>query len=186
MGDILFSERLVAGFSALTSWRRYAANCGWDIPDRKSRPPSQKFRTLGDQTELSAFPRGSILLRPVADRVMHMLDDLREILRNGSLTPAFVGKLFVRMVFTSSQYSMKDGRCMLRAFSRQHKQRCGWNPQLEASCKLWVRNLASGKPRAVPAHLGKLPVAISYSDGEAQVELVLLYGHLAGVPLRAA
>ena len=56
---------------------------------------------------------------------------------------------------------------MLRAFSRrQHERRAGWNPQLDASCKFWIRNVQSGRPREIPVNLDRLPVAVSYSDGE--------------------
>ena len=30
----------------------------------------------------------------------------------------------------------------------------------------WIRNVQSGKPREIPVNLGRLPVAVSYSDGE--------------------
>ena len=62
---------------------------------------------------------------------------------------------------------MKYGRCTLRAFSRrQHERRCGWNPQLDAACKFGIRNAQSGKPREILVNLGRLTVAVSYSDGE--------------------
>ena len=56
---------------------------------------------------------------------------------------------------------------MLRPFSRrQHERRSGWNPQLEAACRFWIKNISCGKPREVPVHLHNIPVAVSYSDGE--------------------
>ena len=80
--DILFVEQLLTGMSAFTSWRRFAVCCGWDIQDKKSPPPSQRFRTLGAITNLSAFPTGPILLEPAADRVAKILDELQDIFRN--------------------------------------------------------------------------------------------------------
>ena len=165
--DILFVEQMRTGMSAFTSWRRFAVCCGWDIPDKKSPPPSQRFRTLGAITNLAGFPSGPILLEPAADRVAKILEELQDIFRNQRLTPALAGKLFGKMMFASSQYFMKYGRCMLRAFSRrQHERRSGWNPQLNAACMFWIRNVQSGKPREIPVNLGRLPVAVSYSDGE--------------------
>ena len=108
--DILFAERLASGESAFTSWRRFAVCFGWDIPDKKSPPPSQRFRTLGAMTNLSAFPKGPMLLEPADERVVKILDDLQIILHNRRLTPAFAGRLFGKMMFASSQYFMKYGR----------------------------------------------------------------------------
>lgn len=109
--DIFFVEGLLTGLSAFTSWHRSATNCGWDIQDRKSPPPCQKLRTLGTQTDMSAFPAGDVLLLPAPDRVRHIFDDLQEIMRSRRPTPAFAGKLFGRMTFASSQYFI-----MLRVF----------------------------------------------------------------------
>ena len=165
--DILFVELFSSCFSGFRAWRDFACDCGWDIPDKKSPPPASKFRTLGADTDLARFPEGEILLRPAADRVSRVLADLRSIHENRHLTPAFAGRLFGRMMFASSQYFMKFGRCMLRPFSRrQHERRSGWNPQLEAACRFWIKNISCGKPREVPVHLHNIPVAVSYSDGE--------------------
>ena len=60
------------------------------------------------------------------------------------------------------------GRAMLRAFSRrQHEAgRSNLNPQIEAACRFWIENLPTVRPREVPVNPERLPLAISYSDGE--------------------
>ena len=59
---------------------------------------------------------------------------------------------------------------MLRAFSRrQHEPgRSNLNPQIEAACLFWLRNLATVRPREVLVNPDRLPLAISYSDGEGE------------------
>ena len=55
--DILFIEALKSALSAFSCWRSFADMCGWNIPDKKSPPPSQVFRTLGALSDLSDFPQ---------------------------------------------------------------------------------------------------------------------------------
>ena len=80
---------------------------------------------------------------------------------------------------------------MLRAFSRrQHEHgRSNINPQIEAACEFWLRNLASVRPREVLINPHLLPLAVSYSDGEGEkagvgVALWLPNGEIMGGYIR--
>ena len=117
---------------SFSCWRRFAVLCGWDVPDIKSPPPSQRFRALGAILDFSYFPDAAMLIRPAEDRIVSLKETWVEVLECGSLTPALAGKLYGKLMFLSSQYFGRLGRALLRAFSRrQHESgRRGLNPQL--------------------------------------------------------
>ena len=54
--DMIYVEALKTVASAYHSWRRLADDCGWDVPDAKSPPPSQYFTVLGAELDLTACP----------------------------------------------------------------------------------------------------------------------------------
>ena len=167
-GRLLFAERATTMPSAFSSWRGYAALCGWDVPDEKSPPPKDVFRTIGAMTDVSRYPGGPVVLRAIADRVERTNDDLTGILRDGRLQSGFAGKLYGRLQWASSCYFGRLGRAMLRPFSRrQHEtDRSALNPQIIAACRFWLSNIQKMRPREVPIDVDTRPLAISYSNGE--------------------
>ena len=139
--DMLVLEVLRTLASSFSCWRRFAVLCGWDVPDIKSPPPSQRFRALGAFLDFSYFPDAAMLIRPAEDRIVSLKETLVEVLECGSLTPALAGKLYGKLMFLSSQYFGRLGRALLRAFSRRRHEsgRRGLNPQLTMALKFWIR-----------------------------------------------
>ena len=166
--DLLSVERKVTMQSGYRVWRAFAEACGWDVPDSKSPPPQQFLRTLGAMTDLRNYPGAPITLSSAVDRVVSTVQDLEGVLSSRRLQPAFAGKLYGRMQWASAMTFGRFGRAMLRAFSRrQHEAgRSNLNPQIEAACRFWIENLPTVRPREVPVNPERLPLAISYSDGE--------------------
>ena len=121
-------------------------------------------------TDLRPFPNGPIRLQSAVERVDRTMTDLNWILQSKHLSPGFAGKLYGRMQWASATCFGRFGRAMLRAFSRrQHEPgRTNQNPQIIAACEFWLKNLASVRPREVPVNPERLPLAISYSDGEGE------------------
>ena len=133
--DLLSVERASTMLSGYYSWRSFAALCGWDVPDEKSPPPQQFFRTLGAMTDLRAFPNGPITLSSAKERVEATVKELQAILLSQRLPPAVAGKIYGRMQWASATCFGRFGRALLRAFSRrQHEPgRYNINPQIKAA-----------------------------------------------------
>ena len=144
--------------------------CGWDVPDKKSPPPSQLFRALGAMLDFTLYPGGPIRILPAQDRVDDLYNVLETILREERLTPGSAGKLYGRMMHLSSQYFGRLGRALLRAYSRrQHEiNRTGLNPQIVAATRFWLARIRCLRPREVPVSLAEAPTFLSYSDGEGE------------------
>ena len=99
---------------------------------------------------------------------MATMRNLNSILDSERLSLAEAGTLYGRMQWASSTYFGRFGRAMLRAFSRrQHEPgRFTINPQINAACRFWIRNLPTVRPREVLVNPHLMPLAVSYSDGE--------------------
>ena len=168
--DVIVLEILKTIYSAFASWRGFAELCGWDVPDTKSPPPSQCFRALGALLDLSAFPTGPMLIKPVEDRMEGIIEALLKVSHAKRLSPSLAGKLYGKLMFMSSQYFGRLGRALLRAFSRrQHEfDRCGLNPQIIAAIGFWITHMRNLRPREVPVDLSEAPLFLSYSDGEGE------------------
>ena len=178
--DVIVIEILKSIPSAFASWHSFAVLCGWDVPDDKSPPPSQRFRALGAILDLMGFPLQPILLRPAEDRIEALIEALIKIRSEGRVSPALAGKIYGKLMFMSSQFFGRLGRALLRAFSRrQHKfGRVTLNPQLLAAIAFWIRNMRDLRPREVPVSLQHAPLFLSYSDGEGEsagVEVALWF-----------
>ena len=108
--------------SAWTSWRLFAHLCGWDIPDAKSPPPSQRLRVVGADVDLSALPHGPLVIMIASDRVDFLRSELMEILRTGSLTSGKAASLHGRLRWSSTQLFGQLGRAKLRPFIRRQSE----------------------------------------------------------------
>ena len=93
---------------------------------------------------------------------------ISEVLSAEALPAGLAGQLFGQLGFTCSQFFGRWGRAMLRSISRRQYEphRYGLNKQLRYALKWWLRNLHLAPPRGVFLPSQKLPLVISYSDGE--------------------
>ena len=105
--------------------------------------------------DLSEFPAGPLVLRPVDERVLDLLFQLNT---------------YGKIRFLSSPCGCRLGRSFLRAFSRRRfeKLREGPNLQIEMACEFWVKSMPRLRPREVPIFLELAPLFVSYSDGEEE------------------
>ena len=168
--DVIVVEIKKLVQAAFHCWRAFAVLCGWDVPDEKSPPPSQRFRALGAILDFVNFPMGPMLICPSEDRVEGLAEALLKIQLDGRLSPSLAGELYGKLMFMSSQYFGRLGRALLRAFSRrQHEfDRTTLNPQLLAAIAFWIANIRDLRPREVPVNLADAPLFLSYSDGEGE------------------
>ena len=166
--DMLCTDRKTTILSGFRLWRGLARLAGWDVPDRKSPPPSPCSRVLGVMSDLSPTPHAPPLVRVTPDRVELLVAALSKVIENGHLTSGLAGKLWGRLQFASTQAYGRIGKAMLRAFNRrQHEEgRVHLNSQLKASIQWWLQNLPRLPERPVPTDFRGRPVVISYSDGE--------------------
>ena len=166
--DMLVVERASSLGSGYALWRALARLAGWDVPDRKSPPPTSCSRVLGVQSDLSPTPHATPIIRVTEDRVEQLTQAIRQVLTDERLTPGLAGKLWGRLQFATTQAYGKAGKAMLRALNRrQHESgRSNLNVQLCASLGWWLEHLPHLPPRPVPTDIHKRPVVISYSDGE--------------------
>ena len=186
--DMLSVERARTSSAGFRLWRSLAALSGWDIPDRKSPPPTTSSRILGVQSDLSPAPASPPVVRVARDRAELLREDLLGVLRRGRLGPGLAGKLYGRLQFATTQTFGRTGKSMLRPFSRrQHEPgRSNLNPQLSAVIHWWLEHLERLPERPVPTSFASRRVVVSYSDGEgagAQVGIALW---LQGEPIGRA
>ena len=168
--DVIVIELLKRIGSGYKCWRSLAEMCGWDVPDKKSPPPSQFFRALGAMIDFRAYPGGPIRICPAEDRIEDLYAVLEAILWNRRLSPGSAGKLYGKLMFLSSQYFGRLGRALLRAYSRRQHQlsKTTLNPQIIAATNFWLSHIRSMRPREVPISLAETPTFVSYSDGEGE------------------
>ena len=166
--DMLAVDRRSTISAGFLVWRGLARLAGWDVPDRKSPPPSACGRVLGVTSDLSPTPLAPPLIRVTHDRIEVLMAALAKVRQEGRLAPGLAGKLWGRLQFASTQAYGRTGRAMLRAFNRrQHEQgKVFLNTQLKASIEWWMSNLPRLPDRPVPTDFRDRPVVVSYSDGE--------------------
>ena len=99
VGDVLVADRASTIFSGYRLWRKLAFLAGWDVPDRKSPPPSSSSRILGMHSDLSKTPKEPAVVRIAEDRADQILKVFQEVLRRGSLSPSLAGKIWGRLGF---------------------------------------------------------------------------------------
>ena len=165
--DIMTAEAKDTVLLGYKVWRRFAAACGWDIPDSKSPPPEALFRLLGAMIDLRKTPLPPVI-RLAEDRYVKLYGIISRILKDGSLASGLAGQLFGQLGFSCSQFFGRWGRAKMRPLSRrQHEpRRFALNAQLRAALRWWLKNLHLAPPRAVYLHSENRPLVVSYSDGE--------------------
>ena len=84
-------------------WRRFAAACGWDIPDSKSPPPETLFRVLGAMIDLRNTPLPPVI-RLTEDRYIKLHGIISRILADGFLASGLAGQLFGQFRFSCSRF----------------------------------------------------------------------------------
>ena len=166
--DMLVAERAATICSGYSLWRSVVALAGWDVPDKKSPPPTCSAQILGVLSDLSQTPHNPPQIRVTEARVRRLQAQLNEVLQKEKLGSGLAGKLWGRLQFASTQAYGRTGRAMLRALNRrQHKGgRYCLNPQLKSCFTWWIRHLPVLPARPVPINMEKRRVMISYSDGE--------------------
>ena len=176
--DMLVAERAATIRSGYSLWRGAVALAGWDVPDKKSPPPTSSSQILGVLSDLSQTPHNPPQIRVTEARVKKLQAQLNEVLQKEKLGSGLAGKLWGRLQFASTQAYGRTGRAMLRALNRRQHEggRHGLNPQLKSCITWWIRHLPVLPARPVPINMEKRRVMISYSDGEgsyAQVGIAL-------------
>ena len=176
--DMLVAERASTISSGYRLWRETVALAGWDVPDKKSPPPSSSCQILGVMSDLTHTPHNPPEIKVTQKRVEKLLEQLKEVLTKQRLGSGLAGKLWGRLQFASTQAYGRTGRAMLRALNRRQHEggRHGLNTQLHACLQWWLHHLPILPSRPVPIHLHTRKVMVSYSDGEgsnAQVGIAL-------------
>ena len=90
---MLCIERAATSAGAYTAWRRLAQLCGWDVPDRKSPPPSACFTAVGVLIDLSPLPASPALVRITPERCKNLCNELKSIHSQGLLQPGQAGRV---------------------------------------------------------------------------------------------
>ena len=165
--DVMTAEACDTIMLGYKVWRRFAAACGWNIPDSKSPPPEALFRVLGAMIDLRQTPLPPVI-RLAEDRYEKLYRALTQVMESGSLASGLAGQLFGQLGFSCSQFFGRWGRAKLRPFSRrQHEPtRYALNDQLWSALRWWKCNLHLAPPRAVFSCRERRHVVVTYSDGE--------------------
>ena len=167
--DMLCAEPLASIHSGYTFWRRFADLCGWDVPDKKSPPPTQLQRVLGASSDLTFTPISPPWLWMCDDRREKLSGILRSVLCHG-LAAALAGQVWGQLSFAQTNMAGRFGRAMLRPFKRRQYEpgRTNLNNQLWRATQWWLGVLEGPPPRPIAVGAMDRPLVISYSDGEGK------------------
>ena len=141
--DMLVAERASTIRSGYSLWRGAVALAGWDVPDKKSTPPSSSSQILGVLSDLSQTP--TTHTRSASQK---------HVSRNSRLSSTrFSKKLWERLQFASTQAHGRTGHALLRALNRRQHEggRHGLNPQLKSCITWWIRHLPSSQRGQCPS-----------------------------------
>ena len=100
--DVLAADRTSTIVSGFLLWRHLAALAGWDVPDRKSPPPTNRGRILGAESDLTGTPSHPPVLRIAEDRAHQLSAMLQNVLDRDALCPGRAGKIFGRLGFATT------------------------------------------------------------------------------------
>ena len=168
--DMLVAERAATIRSGYSLWRGAVALAGWDVPDKKSPPPTSSSQILGVLSDLSQTTHNPPQIRVTETRVKRLQAQLNEVLQKEKLGSGLAGKLWERLQFASTQAHGRTGRAMLRALNRRQHEGGRHGPQPTAEV---MHHMVTGPPSI---NMVERLVMISYSDGEgsyAQVGIAL-------------
>ena len=151
--DMLVAERASTICSGYSLWRGAVALAGWDVPDKKSPPPTSSSQIL---------PHNTPQIRVTEARVKRLQAQLNEVLQKEKLGSGLAGKLWGRLQFASTQ-------------STAGSTKADDMPQPAAEIfTWWIRHLPVLPARPVRINMVKRLVMISYRRG-----LVRASGHCA-------
>ena len=153
--DMLCIEPDSRAYSAFQSWRELARLCGWDIPDRKSPPPSPSFVALGGLIDLAPLPDADALIKITQLRAKNLRNELKEIAKTKVLAPGAAARLVGRLGFACTLLFGRLGRAKLRPFIRRCAEhgRSGVNAQMTSAITWWLQELRFARSRPIPRRL---------------------------------
>lgn len=165
--DMLCVERKCTIETAYNSWMRLMRILGWDVPIRKSPPPTQIGKVVGGSLDPRNIPMGRPTIGITSKRLAALDKALRELMVSRHLTSGRASQLVGKMGFACSQVFGRYGRAKLGAFKRRcYERRSNWNRALERTTAWWISSLANYVKREVPLFPMVEKPVVSYSDGE--------------------
>ena len=169
--DMLYAEHLASIQSGYTFWRRFADLYGWDVPDKKSPPPTELQRVLGacsDRTFTSISPPWLWMSDVRREKLFGIL---QSVLCHG-LAAALAGQVWGQLSFAQTNMAGRFGRAMLRPSKRRQYEprRNNLNNRLWRATQWWLGVLEGPPARPIAVGAMDRPLVMSYSDGEGKDE----------------
>ena len=131
--------------------------------EEKKTQVSKAPTILGVVHDLDEY---KIKIKP--ERKAALIDEIKKILEEGSLTPGHAGKLKGKLQFGAGQIWGKFGRAFLLALSERQYTKCkdlGIEGPIRKALEAWIRVLEDAKPREIYQFGDGITEAVIFTDG---------------------
>ena len=179
--DIFVIETAGTIDSAFRTIKSVCLLLGFVLEETKEQPPTKRPTLLGAEIEIS---EGTIIARLPDRKKSEILNELRQILAKGTLTPAQAAKIRGRLGHSQSLMFGRYGRALLtefttRQYSKNPTKFHPLNDELKSTISWWIGVLNTTSPRKIFLNPKKPVLAYADASGPGHIGVVIFSGGTA-------
>ena len=177
VGDIFLIETSETIDSAFTTVKMVCNQLGFVLEDSKEQTPPRSLNLLCADIMISD---DTITARLPERKRNELLNELRQVLTKGTLTPAQAAKLRGRLGYSQSLMFGRFGRALMTEFTaRQYsKNKTRFHPitdEIREAIKWWIGILCSTVPRKLALNPKKPILIYADASGEGHIGAVVFF-----------